>query len=240
MNLIEQIKRQIKLKVIDCNYHKSNNCTIRWLNVGILEILPLNANIDKAIILSAGDDGEDLTSINILDKFLKDFFCGTVKVKSALIILLVNPEAMLARVKFIASDINKMFSKKYLSYAPSYEKRRAEIVENSVKTFFSKFRDCTKLHIHLSIRDSSFDYEKFTLLTVLNQEPNIELLDFFKTIDSKIELQAADKTGSFCAFTANIKNVTTCKIYLQNSISNNKNTYIPYHQTILLINSIVQ
>ncbi|HMC44105.1 MAG TPA: succinylglutamate desuccinylase, partial [Caballeronia sp.] len=137
-----------------------------WLGDGIVRFEPEGA-VGQSVVASAGIHGDETAPIEILSLLVADIASGKAVLKSRVLVIFGNIDAMRASCRYRDDDLNRLFNGRYLELAASHEAPRAAELESVTRAFFAGADgDAThaKWHIdmHTAIRPSVF--EQFALL----------------------------------------------------------------------------
>ncbi|SET49536.1 succinylglutamate desuccinylase [Thorsellia anophelis] len=214
MDMITELKLQLQTKEINLTPKTETRLTYRWLDVGVLELLPNQGNVQSAIVISAGIHGNETAPIELLNQLIQRLFAGALPLNVALLVILGNPEAILAGTRYVQDDLNRMFSGKLTQFKPSSETKRAQSLESLVRQFYESHTNCTKMHfdMHTAIRASH--YPKFVLLPYQPNHYAQSLLRFFVQSELDAVVFHNAKGGTFSQFTASEFQAASCTLEL--------------------------
>lgn len=168
------LTRQFELAIPAVEKFRLKNANATLLDTGVLLIEPDEMDSEpKDIIISSGIHGNETAPIEIVNNLLTNIIQGNAQVKHRTLFIIGNPVAMNIGQRFQIENLNRLFSGKYKSIAPCYERQRAEHLEQYVIDFFTSeySQKSTKYHfdLHTAIRNSK--YEKFAIYPFQGDKP---------------------------------------------------------------------
>jgi len=135
---------------------ESHNFIWQWLGEGIWCFTP-KQSYEKAMVISAGIHGNETAPIELLEQIFHDLFNGNLHLKTRLLLVLGNPDAIRNGSRYIENDMNRMFLGKYAQLEKSKETQRAEQLEHLVQQFFEESKPQVQRYhydLHTAIRSS--------------------------------------------------------------------------------------
>lgn len=185
-----------------------------WLGDGIVRFEPQNAVL-QSVVASAGIHGDETAPIEILSTLVADIASGKAALKSRVLVIFGNIDAMRASCRYRDDDLNRLFNGRYLELAASHESPRAAELENVTRAFFAE-ADSThaKWHIdmHTAIRPSVF--EQFALLPYTGEPLSRAMFDWLQDAGLSAVLLHKEKSNTFTHFTAEQCGALACTLEL--------------------------
>ncbi|MDB5834645.1 MAG: succinylglutamate desuccinylase [Caballeronia sp.] len=185
-----------------------------WLGDGIVRFEPQNAVL-QSVVASAGIHGDETAPIEILSTLVADIASGKTALKSRVLVIFGNIDAMRASCRYRDDDLNRLFNGRYLELAASHESPRAAELENVTRAFFAE-ADSThaKWHIdmHTAIRPSVF--EQFALLPYTGEPLSRAMFDWLQDAGLSAVLLHKEKSNTFTHFTAEQCGALACTLEL--------------------------
>ena len=106
-----------------------------WLGDGIVRFEPEGAVL-QSVVASAGIHGDETAPIEMLSMLVADIASGKAALKSHMLVIFGNIDAMRASCRYRDDDLNRLFNGRYLQLAASHEAPRAAELENVTRAFF--------------------------------------------------------------------------------------------------------
>jgi succinylglutamate desuccinylase len=185
-----------------------------WVGDGIVRFEPQNAVL-QSVVASAGIHGDETAPIEILSTLVADIASGKTALKSRVLVIFGNIDAMRASCRYRDDDLNRLFNGRYLELAASHESPRAAELENVTRAFFAE-ADSThaKWHIdmHTAIRPSVF--EQFALLPYTGEPLSRAMFDWLQDAGLSAVLLHKEKSNTFTHFTAEQCGALACTLEL--------------------------
>jgi succinylglutamate desuccinylase len=124
---------------------------------GLLELCPDTPGpCARAGVISAGIHGDETAPIELLGALLARLEAGLVPLGAPLLVILGNPEAIRRGVRFVDTNLNRLFRPDLA--APGMEPDRARTLMTAVDAFHARHEGLPRLHydLHTAIRASRF------------------------------------------------------------------------------------
>ena len=187
-----------------------------WLGDGIVRFEPEGAVL-QSVVASAGIHGDETAPIEMLSMLVADIASGKAALKSRVLVIFGNIDAMRAASRYRDDDLNRLFNGRYLQLAASHESPRAAELENVTRAFFAEAdADSThaKWHIdmHTAIRPSVF--EQFALLPYTGAPLSRVMFDWLRDAGLSAVLLHKEKSNTFTHFTAEQSGALACTLEL--------------------------
>lgn len=191
-----------------------------WLGDGIVRFEPDGAVL-QSVVASAGIHGDETAPIEMLSMLVADITSGKAALKSRVLVIFGNIDAMRAASRYRDDDLNRLFNGRYLQLAASHESPRAAELENVTRAFFAEADTDTdtdsthaKWHIdmHTAIRPSVF--EQFALLPYTGAPLSRVMFDWLRDAGLSAVLLHKEKSNTFTHFTAEQSGALACTLEL--------------------------
>ena len=156
-----------------------------------------------SVVASAGIHGDETAPIEILSALVADIASGKAVLKSRLLVIFGNIDAMRTSCRYRDDDLNRLFNGRYLELAASHESPRAAELENVTRAFFGEVNSPhAKWHIdmHTAIRPSVF--EQFALLPYTGDPLSRAMFGWLQDAGLSAVLLHREKSNTFTHFTA--------------------------------------
>ena len=140
-----------------------NDTRIDLIDSGVVQITPNNlAKHSTDLIISSGIHGNETAPIEIVNQLVSEIISGAITATQRVLFIIGNPVAMNMSQRFEIENLNRLFCQKHKQTADSYEKTRAQQLEQLVDNFYQSGNG-ERLHydLHTAIRASK--YEKFAI-----------------------------------------------------------------------------
>ncbi|CAN7403948.1 succinylglutamate desuccinylase [Caballeronia sp. LjRoot34] len=189
-----------------------------WLGDGIVRFEP-EAAVLQSVVASAGIHGDETAPIEILSMLVADIASGKAALKSRVLVIFGNIDAMRASCRYRDDDLNRLFNGRYLELAASHEAPRAAELENVTRAFFAEAdADAASTHakwhidMHTAIRPSVF--EQFALLPYTGTPLSRVMFDWLQDAGLSAVLLHKEKSNTFTHFTAEQAGALACTLEL--------------------------
>ncbi|QSX32000.1 succinylglutamate desuccinylase [Shewanella avicenniae] len=128
---------------------------------GIVQLTPKQPS-STDIVLSCGIHGNETAPIELCNQLLAEIARGELQLRQRLLLILGNPEAMLAETRFVDENLNRLFCGTHQIGPCNIERQRAAIIETAVAGFFA---DATRARIHWDLHTAirGSEHEKFAV-----------------------------------------------------------------------------
>ena len=179
-----------------------NGTLVERVANGILWIEPARAG-DRQLIISAGVHGNETAPIEVCNELVDEMLSGAWTPALRTLLILGNPEAMMAGERFIEHNLNRLFAGAHgqSHYLGSREAQRAADLEAWVQTFVRRDQPLLHYDLHTAIRPSR--REKFALYPfVAGREVPQEQIDFLLASDVHTLLLQHKAGTTFSSYTS--------------------------------------
>ena len=137
---------------------------------GILELCPERAAPEaRACVLSVGIHGNETAPMELLEGLLAHLAGGELRLGAPTLLLLGNPEATRQGVRYVGTNLNRLFRRELDE--TGMEPDRARALMAAVDAFFARHGALPRLHydLHTAIRDSR--YPRFVVSPFTERTP---------------------------------------------------------------------
>ena len=173
-----------------------------WVDQGALLIEPHSSSGLGAVIISVGVHGDETVPIRLLDQWLSEVSQGTLQVRRPLLILLGNPEAVIAGRRFVEHNMNRLFSAASEKHSAK-ECQRAVVLMDVVRDFVARHPNGLHFDMHSTIKPS--DQDRFAVVPVDCEAMDLsELHAWFRHFSVDAWVQNISPASAFSSFTARL------------------------------------
>lgn len=190
---------------------------------GVIAFEP-KVKTDKSIVISVGVHGNETAPIEIVSRLINALLTGKQRLKVRLLVIVGNLEAMRQGKRYLAIDLNRLFSDHYIDHAVCYETQRAKSLQQVMQDFYSVAPENTKFHfdLHTAIRASH--HKTFGLLPYLNSARyDNELLTWLQSIGLEAVVVNHEPAATFSYFSSNEFGAASCTLELGKAKPFNEN-----------------
>jgi succinylglutamate desuccinylase len=179
-----------------------DGAVVRRLDLGILACRPADRQTRETLIVSAGVHGNETAPIEILNELVNQLLAGDWRLGCPLLLILGNPEAMVAGSRFTEINLNRLFNGAHADQSGE-EPERARLIEEACRRFAAQHPgELSHYDLHTAIRPSM--REKFALYPYVDgKPPPREQCEFLLEADITTMLLQHKKGTTFSSFTAN-------------------------------------
>ncbi|WP_051215947.1 succinylglutamate desuccinylase [Ferrimonas futtsuensis] len=172
------------------------------IDTGILAIEPAEPG-DSDIVLSCAVHGNETAPIELVNELVNAIIDGSLICRQRLLVQLGNTQAMVNGTRGVAENMNRLFSGAHAEGEPNDEKRRAALLEQTVREFFKEpGRKRFHYDLHTAIRDSQ--REKFAVYPYRPGRPwSIEQIRFLAGCGVQTILLSHNPTTTYSYFSSN-------------------------------------
>lgn len=191
-------------------YHReelSNGTLVEIWDSGVIVFTPQQPN-QRDLVLSSAVHGDETAPIEICAELIEALRRGELTSRCRVMFLLANPAAVNLGRRFVAENMNRLFSGAH-SQGPglvNQERERAKALESYMGRFFTEAPDGPreKLHydMHTAIRDS--EHEKFAIYPYQHGAPyKKRQLQLLRALDVPVVLLHDGPTTTFSYYSVN-------------------------------------
>jgi succinylglutamate desuccinylase len=190
--------------------------TLTWHrpSAGVIALEP-KISCTKSIVISVGIHGNETAPIEIVSELVTALLMDKQPLKVRLLVIIGNLEAMRRGKRYLAIDLNRLFSGHYLDHETCYETQRAKSLQQVMQDFYSVTPENIKFHfdLHTAIRASH--HKTFGLLPYLKSARyDNELLTWFQSIGLEAVVVNQDPAATFSYFSRNEFGAASCTLEL--------------------------
>jgi succinylglutamate desuccinylase len=170
-----------------------------WIADGVVRFDPPDPV--SSVVVSAGIHGDETAPIEMLSALIADIATGRAALRSRLLVIFGNIDAMRTACRYRDDDLNRLFNGHHASLPESREAPRASALETAVREFFGGI-DHAKWHIdmHTAIRPSI--YEQFALLPHTDGAVHAAMVDWLRDAGLSAVLLHREQSNTFTSFSA--------------------------------------
>lgn len=175
-----------------------NGVTLNHLDIGVLEVVPNNAQ--GAIVISSGIHGDETAPIELVDGLVEAVIQQELIPQQRTLFIIAHPAAIHAHTRFIDENLNRLFSRRNPERNP--ECVLANKLQAYVDAFFDRV-DGERWHfdLHSAIRDS--EHYMFGVVPVSSKGTDIRpLVAFLKAAHMDAMMLSRTPSSTFSWFSA--------------------------------------
>lgn len=192
----------------------SNGIHWTWIADGVVRFAPpASLSAAVSVVVSAGIHGDETAPIEILSVLVADIASGRAVLRSRLLVIFGNIDAMRASCRHHDDDLNRLFNGRHATVKDSREAPRALALENATRDFFKGVTH-PKWHIdmHTAIRPSV--YEQFALLPHTDGVVRRAMIDWLRDAGLSAVLMHREQSNTFTSFSAAVSGAHACTLEL--------------------------
>lgn len=173
-----------------------------WVAPGALRIEPHTDAGLCGVVISIGVHGDETVPIRLLDAWLARTAQGSINIRRPMLVLLGNPEAVIAGRRFVAHNMNRLFSSAS-DNDPAAECQRAVVLMHVVRDFIKQHSEGLHFDMHSTIKPS--DQDRFAVVPVDCEAMDLsQMQSWFRQFAVDAWVQNISPAAAFSSFTARL------------------------------------
>lgn len=178
------------------------NARWSWVAQGALRIEPHTDTGLCGVIVSVGVHGDETVPIRLLDTWLARATEGRINIRRPMLVLLGNPDAVIAGRRFVAHNMNRLFSSASEKDRAD-ECQRAVVLMDVVRDFVEQHPGGLHFDMHSTIKPS--DQDRFAVVPVDCETMDLsELHAWLRHFAVDAWVQNISPAAAFSSFTARL------------------------------------